>query len=126
MPWENSVQQPLQEARRNTSYLKNSLQAQQAADDTQEGRSVNSVSDNNSPIKAPEEEKTRPTFSETNIKYISREDFKQQREGLYQELRQIQDEILSAMKDPALDTSKKIWAVSNSLARRRWVIVGQL
>ena len=113
MPWENSVQQPLQEARRNASYLKNSLQAQQAADDTQEGRSVNSVSDNNSPKKAPEEEKTRPTFSETNIKYISREDFKQQREGLYQELRQIQDEILSAMKDPALDTSKKIWTVSN-------------
>ena len=50
----------------------------------------------------------------------------QQRDGLYQELRKIQDEILSAMKDPALDTSKKIWAVSNSLARRRWVIVGQL
>ena len=80
----------------------------------------------NSRKESPEEEKTRLTFSETNVKYISQEDFMQQRDGLYQELRKIQDEILSAMKDPALDTSKKIWAVSNSLARRRWVIVGQL
>ena len=57
---------------------------------------------------------------------MSNEEFKRQREGLYQELRQVQNEIPQAMKDPALNTSKKIWAVSNSLARRRWVIVGQL